>query len=234
MTPENTSDRPIADTLYRSLLTSLVRDISCLDPNQGAILCGVVRETADRVLVHVAIDGDLDGRYAVTMPLITPGGDTVSHRHVIDCLRELEVARRDGTEQWNRSGTSRNVHGAPVVTGDSFLHERTEFSPSWSDALRDAMTGMTCSGMPGESRGAELETAGFVQYEPGWFRLYVSSPRFPSPIGLDLPERPSAGLHAELAALFREGIAPEVLDHEHEPDQHSTRCFSMLAWYSRS
>ncbi|GAA4875825.1 hypothetical protein [Saccharopolyspora cebuensis] len=232
MKPENTPAAPLADTVYRTLLDTLVRDVSCVVPGHGVTLCGIVRDSAERVLVQVAVGGDLRSRYAVTVPLVTPGGDTVSHRHVLDCLRELEAARREGAERWSKSRTERDFHGAPVVAGDAFLRERTEFVPSWPDALRDTMAGMTGSQVPGGPRSTDFATAGFVQFEPGWFRLYVSSSHFPSPIGLDLPEYPSAGIQAELGSLFREGIAPEVLDHEHEPDQHSTRCFSMLPWYS--
>lgn len=214
-------DPRVADEVFRDLLSAAVRDTSTVDPAGTVTVCGFLRESPDRFLVHLCPDAGLDDRYAVSLPLATPSGDALNHRAVSEVVRRVETDRRHAPQPWPTEH---------LVRGDNHLTERGRTQPDWRDELRDSLTGMV--GRPQAPTDTdEIMLEGFVQYERAWFRLYTRPAALRTTLGLDLPRYPSAGLHAELASLLADGIPPELVHHEEPSDSYCGRLLNLRSWF---
>lgn len=214
-------DPGVAEGVFRDLLSAAVRDTSSVNPAETVTVCGFLRESPDRFLVHLCPDPGLEHRYVVSLPLATPGGDPLNHRAVSEVVRQVETDRRNAPQRWPTEH---------LVRGDNHLTERGRARADWRDELRDSLTGML--GRPqAPADNDEIVLEGFVQYEHAWFRLYTRPAALRTTLGLDLPRYPSAGLHAELASLLADGISPELAHHEEPPDSYCARLLDLRSWF---
>jgi len=232
----------LADRVYMMLLKRVGEFSTRLDSASSISVSGVVRSSPDDMLVCFYKDGNLDGRFALELPLVKADGLALDHMTAVKLLRQF-LADRPASLLHQPSIAGRDFHGAPVFSGSDLLLSQSGLSYPVEDSvyltLRSVLL-LASLHVAESSDSRRFEACGFSHFTEGSVRIYLSDRSADEKFAIDVPiayaddsdyRTASASLIDEVSALFRNGVPPNISSRGINSDSYSSRVYDLTFWF---